>query len=1459
MSLFAWRTGDHMVRSKNDKVDSNFGDRDKRIAVAVAEYQAMLESGLGPDRTAFLLLHAELAEELAPCIEALEFVGRLVPVSSLSTGTPSNRLSPNSMLGDFRIVKKIGSGGMGDVYEAQQVSLGRRVALKVLPAASSLDERSLQRFCHEAQAAATLQHPHIVPVYAVGSVGDIHYYAMQYIEGDSLAHVVSTWRTHNSAELDTAKLTPKVAHERESSSPRAEKRPMQVVGQLSSTPLDVRGRPFFRDVARMISQAADALQHAHDCGIVHRDIKPGNLLIDTKGEIWVADFGLAKLPDSNLTGTTDVMGTLRYMSPEQASGRAVALDGRTDIYSLGVTLYEMLTLRPVFEAEDRRALLRKVLEEEPRSLRLVCPTLPKDLETITHKAIEKEPQDRYQFACEFADDLRRFLSDHTIRAKPPTLQEMAKKWVKRNRLVAGAMAISFFVLLIMGVASLSITLVVIDRSRDETKSALERETIALRTAKEANKASDKMLLAEKDARASENKLAYSLSVSLADAEMRSGNIEAAEALLSRCPHDLRDWEWGYLFEQCHGELNTVPIKTEYVDEIAMLPTGETAAFASEGASLWSFPNGVLVENWPSLVGTKNVRQTKLSRDGKYIVRYSQTHSFFGRGQTAPVAIFEVFSSQTGLLTSSFSGHSNPIKDVEMNTQSTHVVSAGSDGMRIWDFNSETELKAIRETGLTDVAFAHGSDMFATKNRIGKIKLYTGMILAKTIMDEDARHHAIDTLEFSPDDRKVASEIRDGNIKLWDTNDGKSIRTIPSRMGSRGLFIFSPDGLWLATTDHEDHSICIWNVDSGLLQRRIMQRSSETRQVHFSVDGTCLVALSGDKALTCWDLTKPDEGRVLGSIQRRLSESEELYLPCFVQISREGGVAALACHNHILLCALDTGQSIRELLNPSSAQLTYAVEIDESGGTVRQLTNVGIVHWHLNDGVVVRKTPVQMRQIIVKGKFDADQKRSPPKDTNPFDIIGAGCSPQSSILCENGRYLFDDLKHNEANYWFSELDSEDDSYRKIFLGSVQGRPYCLARSRDGQHYAAAGLSQNNLLNWNADSSLETWRIETPHRVLSMRYNDQGSCLAIADAGGNLKIYDVETGNVLNNIAVPIQLKTQIAFTPNGRRIAIAVGRPSSQLGEVRICDVVTGQTLIKIPLDSGAESVDFTPDGKQLLASDYKGRLWVFDSVSRSLASKIQDLQQNKSGWHLDRVAEAESSKNYRAAIWHIDHLLAIQPNDESLVARRTALIAKSGEFANLDAVAADKLEQTLSLKNLSTAYRLSAEYITRGDAVSHQRLCRRLFAQVNAQTPPFDASQVYRLGTLGPSAVEDMEALIKSCEEKFSDGSSDSQFALPFLLGMAYYRTGRLEEAKAELSAMLQIKRSTPSYPIALLFLAMTEKRLGNEVLAEAAFSKAENRYSEDKASRKNGEVIFFVDFHYPLLRQEYKSKIVAN
>lgn len=389
---------------------------------------------------------------------------------------------------------------MGVVYEAEQVSLGRRVALKVLPFSAAIDPRQRQRFQVEAQAAAHLHHQHIVPVFAVGCDRGVHYYAMQFIEGQSLANVIRDLRRLDQlGPLPSAEaIVAKPAHEAAS----------DVTGALAGVPSDppspgstisaalggstgdvpsdpspshetfsmmgtsYRSRAFARMVARLGAQAADALEHAHGLGVVHRDIKPSNLMLDLRSELWVTDFGLARLQDEpGVTRTGDLVGTLRYMSPEQALAKQVVIDHRTDIYSLGATLYELLTLRPVFDGKDRQELLRQIATEEPVAARRVNPNIPRDLETILQKAMDKDPARRYASAQELADDLRRFLEDKAIRARRPTPLEHVVKWSKRHQpIVATAVAVLVIAGLIGG------TLLFLEQQK--TKKALDDTTKA---------------------------------------------------------------------------------------------------------------------------------------------------------------------------------------------------------------------------------------------------------------------------------------------------------------------------------------------------------------------------------------------------------------------------------------------------------------------------------------------------------------------------------------------------------------------------------------------------------------------------------------------------------------------------------------------------------------------------------------------------------------------------------------------------------------------------------------------------------------------------------------------------------------------------------------------------------------------------------------------------------------------
>jgi len=459
------------------RLPDDSGD-DSRLLSAVEEYQRLLEQGQRPDRSEFVRRYPDLSLALPACIDGLELVHRAAsrePKNSPAGPEPTLAGSP---LGDFQIVREIGRGGMGIIYEAIQLSLGRRVALKVLPFAAAFDAKTLQRFRNEAQAAAQLHHTNIVPVYAVGSERGVHYYAMQLIDGQSLAAVVRQLRREAGYLVDPSHAAEGSAKPDEVTSPVRFGSPTavpletgKVAASLSAQRTERRER-FFRTAAQMILQAAEGLEHAHQFGIVHRDVKPANLILDTLGTVWVADFGLALFhSEVGLTRTGDLLGTLRYMSPEQASGERTTIDHRTDIYSLGATLYELITLEPMFSGQSHAELLRQILDLEPKPPRTWDKNIPVELETILLKAVSKTPVDRYASARAMADDLRRFLEDKPIHARRPSLRDRARKWSRRHP----SAVIATMLFLVFAVAGLLFANWRIAAEQQKTTDALNRE------------------------------------------------------------------------------------------------------------------------------------------------------------------------------------------------------------------------------------------------------------------------------------------------------------------------------------------------------------------------------------------------------------------------------------------------------------------------------------------------------------------------------------------------------------------------------------------------------------------------------------------------------------------------------------------------------------------------------------------------------------------------------------------------------------------------------------------------------------------------------------------------------------------------------------------------------------------------------------------------------------------------
>lgn len=463
-----------MVQATSESTDSV----DCLLGRVADEILQRMAAGERPDAEEYARRHPEIADLIRDVFPALDLVSEKFSHDSIPELLGGGaRLAENRQLGDFRILREIGRGGMGVVYEAEQLSMGRRVAVKVLPFAALIEPKALKRFENEVRAAATLDHAHITAVHAVGEDGGLHYFAMQLVRGPSLATVLQELiRGDRQSSLSGSTLTDVVSSiaaptsttgaEDDASDSNGDQ-PAAADGPTRAPA--VADRDYFRSVALLGVSAAEALQHAHAHGVVHRDIKPGNLLLDISGKLWVTDFGLARLDSAvSVTTTGGIVGTLRYMSPEQAMAGQVVIDHRTDIYSLGATLYELLTRRPLFTSENRADLLRQIAFQEPLPPRKMDPRIPRELQTIVLCALSKSAGERYASAQALADDLRAFLECRPIQARPITPLQRVTKWSQRHMLVVTIAVLA----LLASTIGLSVSTYLISEQRNETKQAL---------------------------------------------------------------------------------------------------------------------------------------------------------------------------------------------------------------------------------------------------------------------------------------------------------------------------------------------------------------------------------------------------------------------------------------------------------------------------------------------------------------------------------------------------------------------------------------------------------------------------------------------------------------------------------------------------------------------------------------------------------------------------------------------------------------------------------------------------------------------------------------------------------------------------------------------------------------------------------------------------------------------------
>ena len=650
--------------------------RSQRLDEVIAAYLEAVAAGNAPDRQELLRQHPELAEELAAflaehdrirVISAPLAAGKESPLPrpsvspedvtlppqtdatempTLPPGGPPIAPSPGTKIryfGDYELINEIARGGMGVVYKARQSKLNRTVALKMILAGQLAGPDDVRRFYTEAEAAAKLDHPGIVPIFEIGEHEGLHYFSMGYIEGTSLAK------------------------------------------RVTDGPLPPQ------EAAALTEKIAEAIAYAHQRGVIHRDLKPGNVLLDRSGEPKVTDFGLAKKvqDDSGLTASGQILGTPSYMPPEQAAGKVSQTKEPADIYALGAILYALLTGRPPFQSDNPLDTLLQVINREPVSPRQLNPKVPQDLETVCLKCLEKDQHRRYESASALAEELQRFLNGEPVLARPVSAAERLWRWCRRKPALAAAGGLAL-VSTIAAIIILSVSVVFVSNSRNEEKAARVKVTEEWERAEGEKKRADAALVNETAERqwaqkqlARSEALLYASHTVAALRDWETNDAATAWKHLLACRWDLRGWEHDYLYTLFNKNQTTFQGHLNEVRSAAFSPDGKW--IASGGNTVVKLRDAASGQETLTLKGHTNI---------VYCVAFSPDGQRIASGSDDKM--LKVWDAASGRETLTLQGHTGGVSSVAFSPDGKRIASASHDRtLKVWDATSGQETLTLK--------------------------------------------------------------------------------------------------------------------------------------------------------------------------------------------------------------------------------------------------------------------------------------------------------------------------------------------------------------------------------------------------------------------------------------------------------------------------------------------------------------------------------------------------------------------------------------------------------------------------------------------------------------------------------------------------------------------------------------------------------------------------------------------